>query len=279
MSTRKGREGSDSTASIEASVIVPAYKEAGNVKELVERLFAALEKSKGKLKKHNVELIFVDDNSRDGTEEEVNKLSSKGYNVRIIIRTKERGLSSAVLRGFDEAQGKFLLCMDADLQHPPENVPDLLEKLNKGDVEFVIGTRYGAGVAIDKSWPLHRRIISVTARFLSRPLTPLSDPMTGFFALPKDVYYRGKKAINPIGFKICLEAYVKCGVKNSADIPFSFGVRTFGESKLTGAVIIKYLQQLAELYNYRLPFFLPLLLVLFMLVLVAFIYVVMATLP
>jgi len=273
MSTRKGKDVEGSTE-IEASVIVPAYKEAESVKEIVERLFAAVDKSnQGRLKKENVELIYVDDNSRDGTEAEVRKLSNRGYNVRIIVRTKERGLSSAVLRGFDEARGKLLLCMDADLQHPPENVPDLLEKLNQGDAEFVIGTRYGEGVAIDKNWPLHRRVISVIARLLSRPLTPLSDPMTGFFALRKDVYNRGKQNINPIGFKICLEAYVKCGVKVSAEVPFSFGVRRFGESKLTGTVIIRYLQQLAELYNYKLPFLLPLLFMLFVLLLLTLVYI------
>jgi len=269
MSTRKGK---DQEAAPLASVIVPAYKEAGNIKELVERLFAAFENNGKGIKKENVELIIVDDNSGDGTVEEVEKLKNRGYAVDIVVRTNQRGLSSAVLRGFEEAHGTLLLCMDSDLQHPPETVPELFAKLDKGDVEFVIGTRYGEGVAIDKNWPLHRRIISVTARLLSRPLTPLSDPMTGFFALRKDVYNRGKQKISPIGFKICLEAYVKCGVKKSAEVPFSFGVRTFGESKLSGTVIIRYLQQLAELYNYSMPYFIPLLILLCIMLLVVLVY-------
>ena len=173
------------------------------------------------------------------------------------MRTKDRGLSSAVMRGFDEAQGEYLLCMDADLQHPPTKVADLLISLSQKDTEFVIGTRYGKGVAIDKDWPLHRRIISSGARLLALGLTPLSDPMTGFFGIRKDIYERGKKNASNVGFKIALELYVKCGVKKSAEVPFSFGVRLAGESKLTGKVILKYLEQLWQLYNYKYPVIFP----------------------
>lgn len=249
---RKG--GNTSTAavdSIRASVIVPTYKEGGNVEELTHRLFKALP-SKGDINKSNVELIFVDDNSRDGSEEKVNALG-KQYNVRIIVRTTERGLSSAVIRGFNEGQGDLLLCMDADLQHPPEQVPDLLTKLAEKDTEFVLGTRYAKGQGgVDKDWPFYRRVISEAARMLSRPLTPLSDPMSGFFGIRQDIYQRGQN-INPIGFKIALELYVKCGCSKLQEVPFLFGVRTAGESKLSGKVIVKYIQQLAQLYFYRFP--------------------------
>eukprot|EP01111_Echinosteliopsis_oligospora_P005386 TRINITY_DN1868_c0_g1_i1.p1 TRINITY_DN1868_c0_g1~~TRINITY_DN1868_c0_g1_i1.p1 ORF type:complete len:272 (-),score=59.09 TRINITY_DN1868_c0_g1_i1:59-874(-) len=242
--------GSKSEQNTIASIIVPAYKEGKNIQPLVERVFAALDKNGKTFTKENTELLIVDDNSRDGSEEKVAELSTKGYPVRILVRTKERGLSSAVLHGFDQARGKYLLCMDADLQHPPEQVPDLLEKLQTA--EFVIGTRYGKGVAIDKNWPLYRRVISATSRLMARPLTPLSDPMTGFFGITKEAYKRGKD-INKIGFKICMELYVKCACRSAAEVPFSFGVRTEGESKLTGKVIVHYLQQLAQLYPYQYP--------------------------
>ena len=225
-------------------------------------------------KEKDTEMIIVDDNSRDGSEEAVNKLAKK-YAVRIIVRTTERGLSSAVLRGFDEATGDYLLCMDADLQHPPSSVPKLFrvfEPNSKSNTEgmipeFVIGTRYGGqAVAIDKDWPLYRRIISSGARLLAYPLTPLSDPMTGFFALPRSVYKRANN-VNPIGFKICMELYVKCGVQKHAEVPILFGVRTIGESKLSSKVIIGYLKHLKDLYWYRYPVALILLLLLLLIVL------------
>eukprot|EP01119_Soliformovum_irregulare_P002266 TRINITY_DN12551_c0_g1_i1.p1 TRINITY_DN12551_c0_g1~~TRINITY_DN12551_c0_g1_i1.p1 ORF type:complete len:267 (-),score=75.08 TRINITY_DN12551_c0_g1_i1:92-892(-) len=251
--------------SVNYSIVVPAYKEGKNLKPLVERIVAEVDSRKGsKITRKNLEIIVVDDNSRDGSEEVINKLRVEGYPCRIIVRTTERGLSSAVLRGFNEAQGEYMLCMDADLQHPPEKAPDLLEALqSKPNADFVIGTRYGEGVAIDKDWPLHRRIISVGARLLSRPLTPLSDPMTGFFGLKKSVFKRGKN-ISPLGFKIALELYTRCQCKNPVEVPFSFGVRIEGESKLDGKVIVKYLQQLFELYRDTFPAVLVIVFLLFL---------------
>jgi dolichol-phosphate mannosyltransferase len=106
-----------SEATITHSVIVPAYKEKLNLRPLTTRLFSAFNDSKNSpIKAENVELIVVDDNSRDGSVEEVDVLKGEGYNVRIIVRTTERGLSSAVVRGFREAKGDAMICMDADLQ-------------------------------------------------------------------------------------------------------------------------------------------------------------------
>lgn len=101
------------------SVIVPAYKEKLNLRPLTTRLFAAFNDEKSPIRAENVELIIVDDNSRDGSVEEVDVLKGEGYNVRIVVRTTERGLSSAVVRGFQEAKGDAMICMDADLQVPP----------------------------------------------------------------------------------------------------------------------------------------------------------------
>lgn len=241
-------------AMVSQSVIVPAYKEKLNIKPLTQRLFAAL----GNDGTRDTELIFVDDNSQDGSVEEVEELKKQGYNVRIIVRTKERGLSSAVLHGFHEAEGQYLICMDADLQHPPESVPLLFESL-KNDHAFVIGTRYAGDVGIDKDWPLYRRVISSTARWMARPLTIASDPMSGFFGLQKkylDLATEKKVAVNQQGFKIALELLAKLPLPESnekklGEVPFSFGVRTEGESKLSGKVIVQYIGQLRELYVYK----------------------------
>ncbi|QLQ78639.1 hypothetical protein HG537_0A08870 [Torulaspora globosa] len=237
--------------SVTNSVIVPAYHEKLNIKPLTTRLFAALGNEDSK----TTELIFVDDNSQDGSVEEVESLKKQGYNVRIIVRTDERGLSSAVLKGFREAKGQYLICMDADLQHPPESVPQLLDSLKNH--AFVIGTRYAPGVAIDKDWPLYRRVISSTARMMARPLTSASDPMSGFFGLQKSYLDNtDPRNINSQGFKIALELLAKLPLPANAntalgEVPFSFGVRTEGESKLSGKVIVQYLQQLKELYCYK----------------------------
>lgn len=103
-------------SSIRYSVIVPAFRENGNIRALVTRIFGALAQVNSPVNPAEVEVIIVDDNSRDGSVETVEGLRREGYNVRIIVRTTERGLSSAVVRGFREAQGDSMLCMDADLQ-------------------------------------------------------------------------------------------------------------------------------------------------------------------
>ena len=230
------------------SVIVPAYEEAGNLDALTRRVFAACD-AQG-MAAGSVEMIIVDDNSRDGSVEVVDKLRKEGFNVAIVVRTTERGLSSAVLHGFKIANGQAMLCMDADLQHPPEDVPKLLRCFENPATEFVLGTRYGQGVEIDEDWPTDRRIISWGARMLARPLTSLSDPMSGFFGLRKDVLGRGLKVISPIGYKVALELFVKCQIKSYQEVAFNFAPRVIGESKLTGKVIVHYLKHLRMLYEF-----------------------------
>ncbi|THH26724.1 hypothetical protein EUX98_g7457 [Antrodiella citrinella] len=236
---------------IHYSVIVPAYKENGNIRPLITRIFTALKQYDSPVPAEQVEVIIVDDNSRDGSVENVQALQHEGYNVRIIVRTTERGLSSAVVRGFQEAVGDNMLCMDADLQHPPEYVPTMLAALSPS-ATFVLGTRYGKGVEMDKDWPLYRRVISAGARLLALPLTTASDPMSGFFGVRKEAFLKAR-GLNSQGFKIALDLLIKAKIAPDAiaEVPFSFGVRAEGESKLTGKVMIKYLEQLGELYWYK----------------------------
>jgi len=265
-----------SKQNILVSIIIPAYKEALNLKELVTKIYQAVEtvpiKSDEKLSRQTTEVIVVDDNSQDGSDTIINELAKNQNdypNLRIIVRVNEKGLSSAVLRGFEEARGQYLLCMDADLQHPPEDVPKMFEfLLQDKSVEFVLGTRYGSGsMSVDSNWPLYRQIISKGARSMARPLTPLSDPMSGFFALTRQAYQKAKlNNVNPIGFKIALELYVKAGIKKHAEHAFAFGVRLHGYSKLTGKVIVHYLKHLYDLYQYKYPYMLHLVAILLVLV-------------
>jgi dolichol-phosphate mannosyltransferase len=246
---------------VQFSVIVPTYKERGNLSELVTRITKAMETAGHP--RGAFEIIIVDDNSRDGSVEVVDELKQKGHPVRIEVRTKERGLSSAVIHGFNKAAGRLIMCMDADLQHPPEMVPALFASLDKTGVQFTIGTRYGEGVEVSKDWPVHRKIISWGARMLARPLMPihsLSDPMTGFFALKRDVFEAAmaKGDVSGLGFKICLELFIKCRISKFSEVPFSFGTRLEGESKLSGKVMTQYLTHLDQLmwFRYGVGFFL-----------------------
>jgi len=234
------------------SIIVPTYKECGNLKALADRTFAAFGAEPQEERPSFVEMIIVDDNSRDGSLELVESTISKEHpTVRIIVRTTERGLSSAVLRGFDEAKGDILLCMDADLQHPPESVPSMYKPyLTYGSsVVFVLGKRE---IPETSQWSIARRIISRGATLLAYPLTAgiMTDPMTGFFAVRATAYRTYKSRIDGVGYKIALEICVKCEAAsaNTKEVTFAFGERSVGESKLTGKVILHYLKHLRGLY-------------------------------
>ncbi len=227
-----------------ASIIVPTYHEAPNIEPLVTRLFAATAQAG-----IEVELIIVDDNSQDGTEEIVERLR-KQYPVRLVVRRGERGLSGAVLAGFREARCDKFVVLDADLQHPPEMVPQVLARLDQGDCDFVIGTRYAGAGSVAGDWPVVRRLGSAVATLLARPLARLSDPMSGFFALHRRTWEQAAP-LDPIGYKIALELFVKGRCRRPAEVPITFATRTAGESKASFAEGRRYLRHLARLYRFR----------------------------
>ncbi|SCV69909.1 BQ2448_1303 [Microbotryum intermedium] len=228
---------------ITSSIIVPAYRERANLRPLTERIFQAVRD------KTSTELVVVDDNSGDGTEAEIAKLRKEGYNVELLIRPEEKGLSSAVLRGFEIARGSSFVVMDADLQHPPETIQPLLDSLSD-ETPIALATRYGNGVSMSKGWPVYRRVISWGARTLARPLTSASDPMTGFFAISQDHFLKSRP-INSSGFKIALELMLKTPRARIAESPYSFGLRQTGTSKLSSKVIVRYVGQLLTLYAWK----------------------------
>src|SRR5262245_24199874 len=206
------------------SVVVPAYKEVDNLPVLIPAITEALGPWLH-------EIIIVDDNSSDGTDQTIAALGEQGHSVRLIVRTDQRGLSSAVLRGFAEAKGKILICMDSDLSHPPAALPRIIETLEKDRVEFVIGSRYVAGGTTGVEWSFQRKINSKVATLMARPFCRAGDPLAGFFALPRAVFERAEE-LNPIGYKVGLELIVKCGCTRIAEVPIHFSDRSFGESKL-----------------------------------------------
>jgi dolichol-phosphate mannosyltransferase len=223
------------------SVVVPTYNEAQNLPVLYGRLAEALGAAG-----RPFELLVVDDDSPDGTAEVVAAL---GANARCIVRKGERGLATAVIRGIASATHPIVVVMDADLSHPPEIVPALIERLEAGG-RFAIGSRYTEGGRTE-DWSFLRAVNSWGATVLARPLTRVRDPMSGFFAVRQaDVPIA---ALNPIGYKIALEILVKAGIKDPVEVPIVFTDRLHGESKMGFGEQARYLQHLQRLYAYRYP--------------------------
>jgi len=227
------------------SIIVPTYHEAENLPVLVPQVGGELEKSG-----ISFEILIVDDNSQDATPDVCSKLA-ESLPVRLLVRTKERGLSSAVIHGMRHATGDVLLVMDADLSHPPEKVPELVAAILEKQGDFVIGSRYVVGGTTDDDWSLFRWINSQVATWLSRGLTSARDPMAGFFALRRSTF-ESAEALNPIGYKIGLELMVKCGCRDVCEVPIHFRDRLHGESKLSLKEQLNYLRHLGRLYKFQL---------------------------
>lgn len=232
---------------LEVSVIVPALNEAENLKQLLPRIHTVL-------RFRRYEVIVVDDNSRDGTEDVCCEAAGNGIPVRLIVREQPRdGLSGAVLAGMAAANGEVLVVMDADLQHPPETLPQLIRPLEEDEADFTLGSRYVPGASSDERWGLGRRINSWVATFLARPFAGrTSDPMSGFFALRRQTYL-GAQRLTPLGYKIGLELMCKARVKRVHEVPIHFGLRAAGESKLTLKQQFKYLEHLSRLYDFCYP--------------------------
>ena len=228
------------------SIVVPTYREAENLPALVRRIHAAMASSVAAY-----EIVVVDDDSRDGTDRVIADLAAANHPVRLITRVGERGLSSAVLRGFHEARGQILVCMDADLSHPPEVVPRLLACLAEPAVDFALASRYVPGGSTDDRWGLLRWINSKAAALLARPFVNVRDPMSGFFALRRSVLSRAAE-LSPVGYKIGLELMVKCSCRHIREVPIHFALREHGRSKLTLTEQINYLRHIQRLAAHKL---------------------------
>ena len=223
----------------ELSLIVPTYNEKGNVPALLERVHKALGN-------HHYEVIIVDDNSPDGTAEVARSLAGE-YPVRVICRKDEKGLASAVVAGFNQAQGKVLGVIDADLQHPPEEVANLLREAQNG-ADVVVASRYVSGGGVE-GWSLTRKIISKVATTFGRVFLPsarkVTDPMSGFFLLRREVI-EGVE-LKPIGYKILLEVLVRGNVGTVKEVPYTFRERSWGESNLNLEEQVNYLKHVFRL--------------------------------
>jgi dolichol-phosphate mannosyltransferase len=228
---------------VDISVVVPTYCEADNLRVLIPRLAECLDKLL-----FSWEVIIVDDDSPDATISICNALSAN-FPVRLLVRSRDRGLSTAVLLGMHQAIGEILIVMDADLSHPPEKVPELVYAIKEG-ADFVVGSRYVGGSSTDKDWGILRWINSRAATWLAWPISKTTDPMSGFFAIRKEQFVVAKD-LRPIGYKIALELQVKCNCKNVLDVPIRFSNRLHGMSKLSLREQVNYLRHLKRLYVFK----------------------------
>jgi dolichol-phosphate mannosyltransferase len=218
------------------SIVVPTFKERGNVAELVRRLGLALAGL-------DWEAIFVDDNSPDGTWEAVKEIASRDPRVRCLRRVGRRGLAGACIEGMLSSAAPFVAVIDADLQHDEKVLPQMLAKLISGDADLVAATRYVEGGSA-ASFSEQRGAISKLATKLTHKLTgvTLSDPMSGFFMMRRDRLEEIAPRLSPVGFKILLDIAMTGGERlRIAEQAYSFGERFDGESKFNAQIGVEFL--------------------------------------
>jgi dolichol-phosphate mannosyltransferase len=243
---------------LELAVIIPTFNEVANVAPLLERLSLALAGI-------HWEGIFVDDNSPDGTAEFVRMIGLTDIHVRVVQRIGRRGLSSAVVEGMLSSSAPVLAVIDGDMQHDERVLPQMLEAVRSGSADIAIGTRYlGEGSVSD--WASDRQRVSRVATKLGRIIlkTPMSDPMSGFFALSRPTLMAAIPKMSSIGFKVLVDIAASLpSAPRIAEIPYTFRSRVAGESKLDALVTAEYLALLADKTIGR---FIPLRLLAFLLV-------------
>jgi dolichol-phosphate mannosyltransferase len=234
----------DAGSAIRLSLIIPTYNESKNIGELIKQLTALLDPLVG----DGYELIVVDDDSADRTWELAAEIALGSPQVRVIRRQGEKGLSTAVIRGWQAARGEILAVIDADLQHPPEASVALFQAL-QGQIDLAIGSRHvdGGGVS---DWSFARRILSRGAQFLGLLLLPgvlgrVSDPMSGYFMVRRSAI--AGVTLSPLGYKILLEVIGRGRIRSIAEIGYMFRERTGGESKVTWRLYPQYLLHLLRL--------------------------------
>lgn len=228
------------------SVIVPTFREVLNIPRLVDRLEGVRRAGAGG-EGIDLDVWFMDDRSGDGSVQAAAGLGREW--VRLVERSGTRGLSPAVIEGMRSSAGRTIIVMDADLSHPAETIPALLDALDRG-ADMAFGSRYVEGGSTQDGWGLHRKANSLLATLLARPLTKLKDPMSGFFALRRTTFERAAR-LDPIGYKIGLELVVKCRASRVVEVPIRFANREAGQSKLTPVQQLKYLEHLRRLYLFK----------------------------
>jgi dolichol-phosphate mannosyltransferase len=228
-------------------LVIPTLNEAGNIPVLLNRIHQSLSTAG-----IDYEILVVDDNSQDGTADVVNECAEKDSRVRLFVRKGARGLAGAVIHGWEHTDADLLGVIDADLQHPPEVLPSLLEPV-LADADIAIASRYAHGNGVGE-WSRFRLFVSRAGILATAPLQRkdlrVKDPLSGFFVVRRECI-EGLE-LQPEGFKILLEILVKGRIRKAVEVPFQFGNRHAGKSKADFKVALQYFSLLGKLSRYAL---------------------------
>lgn len=226
---------------LELAVVIPTLNERGNIEPILEKLSSALIGIEW-------EAVFVDDASTDGTPERITEIAAADRRVRLIRRFGRRGLSSAVVEGILASTTPVVAVIDADMQHDERILPDLFRAVADEGYDLAVGTRYCDGGSVG-DWSQVRARISGFATRLAAPImkSPLSDPMSGFFAIKREAMLAAVPALSSVGYKILLDIVASAPSRLAVrEIPYSFRLRQAGESKLDSAVALEYVELLLD---------------------------------
>jgi dolichol-phosphate mannosyltransferase len=220
----------------DVAIVIPTFNEAANVPVIVAQLEAAL-------LGHAWEVIFVDDDSPDGTADVVRRIGRLHPHVRCIQRIGRRGLSSAVIEGVLSVNAPYVAVMDADLQHDESLLVPMLRLLESRETDVVIGSRYMEGGSVG-DWSRARHAVSRIATVLSDLVvrSKVSDPMSGFFMFRRDRFLDAAHKLSGSGYKILLDLLASAPEPlRVAELPYRFRPRVHGESKLDARVMVEHL--------------------------------------
>jgi dolichol-phosphate mannosyltransferase len=229
---------------IALSLVLPTYQEKHNIEPIVEQLTAKLDH----VLPGAYELIVVDDDSPDLTWSIADELTTKYPQLRVIRRVAERGLATAVIRGWQIARGKVLGVIDADLQHPPEVLGQMWAAIDQG-ADLAVASRNVEGGGVSE-WSMLRRVLSRGAQILGLIIFPegvgrISDPMSGYFLVKREAI--AGKILSPLGYKILVEVVGRGQIDKIAEVGYEFQERLSGDSKVTAQQYVEYIRHLLRL--------------------------------
>jgi dolichol-phosphate mannosyltransferase len=224
------------------ALVIPTLNEAGNIDEVLGAVTAALARTS-----YEYEIVVVDDGSTDGTVENVRDWIRRDSRIRLFSRHGEKGLAGAVLHGWSRTRANLLGVIDADLQHPPGLLPQLLRAVEDSDI--AIASRYAAENGT-RGWNPVRAAVSRLSTLAAAPLIQkknlqVTDPMSGFFIVHRRCI--DGLTFQPSGFKLLLEVLVRGRIQKASEAPYHFGLRHAGRSKAGAAVAFHYLHLLGRL--------------------------------